>query len=68
MKIRVAKPLSGFDLKREIVAQVVLWSVFGKNDPVAKENGFVDVDPIDLENAQEVADDILLALSEFSED
>lgn len=66
--IRVAKPLGGFDLKREIVTQVVLWSVFGKNDPIAKENGFIDVTPEDLENAREVADDILLALSEFSED
>lgn len=66
--IRVAKPLGGFDLKREIVTQVVLWSVFGKNDPIAKENGFIDVTHEDLENAREVADDILLALSEFSED
>lgn len=66
--IRVVKPLGGFDLKREIVTQIILWSVFSKNDPTAKENGFIDVTPEDLENAQEVADDILVALSEFSED
>lgn len=66
--IRVTKPLSGIDLKREIVAQVLLWSTFAKDDPTAKEQGFVDVDPIDVQKAQEIADDILTALSEFSED
>jgi len=66
--IRVAKPLSGLDLKQELVTQIILWSVFGEEDPEAKENGFVDVEPIHLEIARRTADNILLALSEFSED
>jgi hypothetical protein len=66
--IRVPKPLGGLDLKREIVTQVILWSLFAKDDPVAKERGFVDVDQEQLEIAQGMADDILSALSEFSED
>lgn len=66
--IRVAKPLSGLDLKQELVTQVILWSIFAEDDPGAKERGFVDVDPAHFEIAQRTADNVLSALSEFSED
>lgn len=66
--IRVTKPLSGFDLKHELVTQTILWSIFAEDDPAVKERGFVDVDPAHLEIAQRTADNILMALSEFSED
>lgn len=66
--IRVAKPLSGLDLKLDLVTQVILWSIFAEDDPVTKERGFVDVDPIHYELAKRTADNVLTALSEFSED
>ncbi len=66
--IRVAKPLSGLDLKQDLVTQIILWSIFAEDDPNAKEIGFVDVHPAHFEVAKRTADNVLAALSEFKED
>jgi hypothetical protein len=63
--IRLPKPVTGHDLKRETVAQTLAWIFFSVEKNY--ELGYLDIDDEAIELCDVAADAVIKVLSEFDD-